>query len=59
MTRIVTTHVGSLPYPHHLTKLMYARQEGANSSGELEPVGTRVAETKLEALAQGAAQVRV
>jgi 5-methyltetrahydropteroyltriglutamate--homocysteine methyltransferase len=36
VTRILTTHVGSLPRPDHLTRLMYAHQEGASSSGELE-----------------------
>jgi 5-methyltetrahydropteroyltriglutamate--homocysteine methyltransferase len=36
MTRVPTTHVGSLPRPEHLTKLMYAHQEGAQSDGELD-----------------------
>ncbi len=36
MSRILTTHAGSLPRPDHLTKLMYAHQEGAKSDAELE-----------------------
>jgi 5-methyltetrahydropteroyltriglutamate--homocysteine methyltransferase len=36
VTHIRTTHVGSLPRPEALTKLMYAHQEGAQSDGALE-----------------------
>jgi len=35
MTRIATTHVGSLPRPQHLTELMYKHQEGAKANDQL------------------------
>ena len=35
MTRIRTTHVGSLPRPENLTRLMYLHQEGHCDDGEL------------------------
>lgn len=36
MSRIRTTHVGSLPRPERLTKLMYAHQEGAARNDDLD-----------------------
>jgi len=41
VTRIRTTHVGSLPRPEELTKLMYAHQEGKAVDGELEEAVAR------------------
>jgi 5-methyltetrahydropteroyltriglutamate--homocysteine methyltransferase len=40
MSRILTTHVGSLPRPEALTRLMYAHQEGAPPSGDLQTAVT-------------------
>lgn len=36
MTTVRTTHVGSLPRPETLTRLMYAHQEGKDDPAELE-----------------------
>jgi 5-methyltetrahydropteroyltriglutamate--homocysteine methyltransferase len=47
MTTVLTTHVGSLPRPEHLTKLMYAHQEGAQNGG----LATAVADAVKEVVA--------
>jgi 5-methyltetrahydropteroyltriglutamate--homocysteine methyltransferase len=40
MTNVRTTHVGSLPRPEALTRLMYSHQEGGGDEAELEAAVT-------------------